>query len=99
MAAEASRAPRLRERITVADRIRQFIAKVEPWYDWGSDAAIWRMDAVERDFSDESEGTAWYFELQWLGVHFEVRIGRTPAKVPAEEVAARKAIIATREAA
>lgn len=99
MAAEASRAPSVRERETVADRIRRFIAKVEPWYDWGSDAAIWRMDAVERDFSDESEGAARYFELQWFGIHFEIRVGRTPPKVSAAEVAARKQIIAEREAA
>ena len=92
MAAEAQRANSgSREQGSIAAIWRRFITAIEPWYDWGNDATIWRLDQVERDFSDESEGEAYRFELQWFGLHFAIVIGRVPPKVGAAEVAARKA--------
>lgn len=92
MAAAASRAPCVRERTSFAARMRRFITIIEPWYDWGKDATIWRLDQVERDFSDESVGDAYQIELQWFGLHLGFVIGRVPPKVSEDEVAARKEI-------
>lgn len=70
--------------------IRRRLPWIEPWYDWHRTTAF-RIDTVERDFSDESEGEVWRFELQWLGVHIAIETGRTPPRIPAAVVASRKA--------
>ena len=73
--------------------LRKVIARLEPWYDWGQ-TNVWRLDQVERDFSDESESTVRFIHLQWLGISFELRFGRTPPKATRAEVAERKLSIA-----
>ncbi|WP_159981890.1 MULTISPECIES: hypothetical protein [unclassified Novosphingobium] len=78
--------------------LHRLIAAIEPWYDWRQ-RDIFRLDTEERDFSDESEGTAFRFDLQWLGVHLAFEIGRTPRKIPAAEVAANKARLARQKEA
>jgi hypothetical protein len=70
--------------------IRRHAPWLEPWYDWGK-TTTWRLDQVERDFSDEAEGEVWEVELQWFGLHFAVRLGRQPRKVSAAQVLANKA--------
>lgn len=70
--------------------IRHRVPWLEPWYDWGT-SNVFRLDTQEVDFSDESEGPAKFFELQWLGISLALQVGRTPRKIPAEEVAANKA--------
>ena len=94
MAAEACRTPHSGECLNLAQRLRRIFAAFEPWYDWGKKATIWRLDAVERDFSDESTGEAYLFEIQWFGLHLAVVAGRTPRKLDAEEAAANKAFMA-----
>ena len=103
MAAEAKRAPFVREQSNFAQRLRRFFAPVEPWYDWSSDATIFRINTVERDFLDESiREDGFRFEIQWFGLHFGIVLGRTPPKITTDEVNARKAtraeFIAEREA-
>lgn len=80
-------------------RWHRFLAKIEPWYNWGKTATIWRLDSVERDFSDESTGEAYELELQWLGLHLGIVVGRTPPKIGASEVAANKRRLARQETA
>ena len=75
---------------TLLRAIRHRVPWLEPWYDW-SRVNIWRLDQVERDFSDEAEGEVWEVELQWFGLHFAVRLGRQPRKVSAAQVLANKA--------
>jgi hypothetical protein len=70
---------------------------LEPWYDWGT-TNVFQLDTREADFSDESEGPARFFELQWLGISLALQVGRTPRKITAEEVAANKARNAAYEA-
>jgi len=93
MAAEAKRAPFVRERSNFAQRLRRFFAPIEPWYDWSSDATIFRINTVERDFLDESvRDDGFRFEIQWLGLHFGIVLGRTPPKITTDEVNARSAV-------
>lgn len=75
--------------MTLRGRIRRHAPWLEPWYDWGTTNAF-RLDAQESDFSDESEAEVRHFEVQWLGLHFAIQIGRTPPRVPETEVALRK---------
>lgn len=74
----------------------KFIKRIEPWYAWGQHEIL-RIDQHEPDFADESAGNVFRFEIQWFGIHFAFEVGRTPPKVPVEEVAARR--IAQGEAA
>lgn len=82
MVANAKRAS-LRDR-RIASAARHFIAAIEPWYDWGT-IYIERMQELR--FGDAGhieaggEGTAGYFQIQWLGVHLQVQLGRTPKAV------------------
>jgi hypothetical protein len=76
--------------------VRRHVPWLEPWYDWGI-SNVFRLDTQEEDFSDESEGPARFFELQWLGISLAVQVGRTPRKITAEEVAANKARNAANE--
>lgn len=78
--------------------IKRGLAKIEPWYQWRQ-RDIFRIDAHERDFSDESTGRAFQFEIQWLGVHFAFELGRTPRKHTPAEIAAERQRIAARAAA
>jgi hypothetical protein len=78
MAAVAERAPSVREQ-NIAPFFRRFIQAIEPWYDWGR-TNTFRLDAKCPKFSDEAEGEVCFFEVQWLGLHFAVQIGRTPPK-------------------
>lgn len=84
-------------RAGVMAAIKRGLAKIEPWYDWRR-SDIYRIDARERDFSDESEGKAFQFELQWFGLHFAIELGLTPRKRTDAEIAERKALIAARAA-
>lgn len=81
----------------IVERIRQHVPWLEPWYDWGKTDAF-RIDSVERDFSDESSAEVRYFELQWFGLHFAVQFGRTPPRIAREEVAENKRRYAQRAA-
>jgi len=97
MAAEAQRAPSVREQSNFAQRLRRFFAPVEPWYDWSSDATIIRINTVERDFLDESiRDDGFRFEIQWFGLHFGFVVGRTPPRISADEVEANRATRAQR---
>jgi hypothetical protein len=58
---------------------RRFIKAIEPWYNWGM-ILVERMDELEETRQAGGEGEVGYFELQWLGIHFEMQIGRLPAK-------------------
>ncbi|MFV1919168.1 hypothetical protein VPH46_07020 [Sphingomonas sp. MJ1 (PH-R8)] len=77
--------------------VRRHVPWLEPWYDWGT-SNVFRLDTREMDFSDESEGPAKFFELQWLGISLALQVGRTPRKISAGEVAANKARHAAYEA-
>lgn len=60
--------------------IRKALVAIEPWYDWGV-IHVERMQElrVENGRLDVGgEGPVRYFALQWLGLHFQVQIGRTP---------------------
>lgn len=71
-------------------RWQKFVSAITPFYDWGQ-REIFRLDRCEPDFLDESEGNAWFFELQWFGLALELKFGRTPSKISHTEIAARKA--------
>lgn len=73
--------------------LQRIMSAVEPWYDWRW-RNIFRLSAQEMDFSDESEGKAFRFDLQWLGVHLAFEIGRTPRKLTGAEIVANKARLA-----
>lgn len=70
--------------------IKRAFAAVDPWYDWGK-IDFWRLDGVERDFSDESITEGRYFVLQWFGLHLQITVGVMPPKCTDEEVRQRKA--------
>jgi hypothetical protein len=57
--------------------LKRVIGRVEPYYDWGA-RTTFRMDAKREE--DVTEGEVRFFELQWLGLHFEVQVGRTPPR-------------------
>ena len=57
--------------------LRRFIKAIEPWYDWGT-TTVFRLNTPEP--LDAEEGPARYFELQWLGLHLSITIGRTPKR-------------------
>jgi hypothetical protein len=78
--------------------IKRGLRKIEPWYNWYR-SDIFRLDAHERDFSDESEGKAFCLEIQWLGIHVAFELGRTPPKLSAAEVASRRAMLAAKSEA
>lgn len=59
--------------------IRRFIKAIEPWYNWGS-INVERMDELDETGVAGSEGEVAFFELQWLGVHLQINIGRLPKK-------------------
>lgn len=65
--------------MSLVERIRRHASWLEPWYDWGK-TTTWRLDQVERDFSDEAEGEVWLIEIQWFGLR----------KITPEQVAANK---------
>jgi hypothetical protein len=77
--------------------VRRHMPWLEPWYDWGT-SNVFRLDTREVDFSDESEGPAKFFELQWLGISLALQVGRTPRKITPGEVTANKARNAAYEA-
>jgi hypothetical protein len=71
--------------------LRRFIEAIEPWYDWGK-INFYRLDAVERDFSDESEAEGRYFEIQWFGLHLQINVGIVPPKADRETIQRNKAL-------
>ncbi|MCG7346611.1 hypothetical protein [Sphingomonas sp. ACRSK] len=75
--------------MSIVQRIRRHAPWLEPWYDWGK-TTTWRLDQVERDFSDEAEGEVWLIEIQWFGLHLGIQLGRQPRKITPEQVAANK---------
>jgi hypothetical protein len=80
MTARAERLPATARRDgKVAGALRRFVKAIEPWYDWGL-YHVERMDGARCD-SASGVGTVRYFEIQWLGVHLHVQIGRTPKPV------------------
>lgn len=72
----------------MAGIIKRAIKAGEPWYNWGT-VFIERLDAATE--AETSEGEARFFDIQWLGLHLSVHIGRTPARVDAAEIAGRRA--------
>ncbi len=84
MAAEAQRAPLVREWTNFAARLRRFIITAEPWYDWG-EIYVERMEELGQDergnIVSGGEGPVRYFQIQCLGVHFGLQLGRTPKGV------------------
>ena len=58
----------------------RLLRAIEPWYDWGT-TTIFRLDAHCPNFSDESAGDRWLFEIQWFGAHLGITIGRAPPSV------------------
>ncbi len=86
MAAEAQRVPSVRERKSFAARLRRFIIAAEPWYDWG-EIHVERMEELGQDergnIVSGGEGPVRYFQIQWLGVHFGIQLGRTPKPLAA----------------
>ncbi|RZT56988.1 hypothetical protein EV283_1045 [Sphingomonas sp. BK036] len=87
--ASPTAAETIRPRTRTPGVLRRCLRAIEPWYDWDR-INIARLDAQERDFSDESEGEAYRFSLQWLGVHVSIQTGRVPPKVSPDKVAANK---------
>ena len=63
---------------------------IEPWWDW-SETSVLRINTKLPDFLDESEGPGWRFEIQWLGFHLGVVLGRTPPAATNAEIQSRKA--------
>ncbi|EJU14956.1 hypothetical protein LH128_01232 [Sphingomonas sp. LH128] len=70
--------------------IKRGLKKIEPWFDWGRCERT-RLDSKCAHFTDESWGQVHRFDLQWLGVHFAIELGRTPAKVTLAEAERRRA--------
>jgi hypothetical protein len=73
MAADASRAPLVRETKTVADRLRATWARIEPGI------RIHRDNFIER-WDGEGEGRASSIDFEGFGLSFILFIGRTPKK-------------------
>ena len=69
--------------------LKRLFDALVPWYDWRT-ANVFRLDAHDPEFADESEGNVGRIELQWLGLHFAFEIGRTPPKPSAQQVAATR---------
>ena len=63
--------------------LSRLIAAAEPWYNWGV-IHVERMQEIRVDEGSRlhvgAEGPVRYFELQWLGIHFAVQLGRTPKR-------------------
>ena len=56
-------------------RLAGILAKLEPWYDWGT---INTVNLNARTDAEQVEGDVYCFEIQWLGLHLGIQIGRTP---------------------
>lgn len=57
--------------------------ELEPWYNWGT-IDIERMEGIFLDGEHVlagGEGPVRYLEIQWIGLHFQVQLGRTPKAV------------------
>lgn len=72
----------------MASIMKRAIKAVEPWYNWGT-IYIERLDAATE--AEMSEGEARFFDIQWLGLHLSIHIGRTPSRLGAAEIAGRRA--------
>lgn len=57
--------------------LANILRRLEPWYDWGTINTV-NMDA--RTDAEQVEGDVYRFELQWLGLHIGIQIGRTPKR-------------------
>jgi hypothetical protein len=59
----------------------RFLAAIEPWYNWG-EIYVERMEGISPGADSfpqaTGEGPVRFCELQWLGIHLAVQIGRTP---------------------
>lgn len=60
-------------------RLRKLLQRLEPWYDWGREDEF-RLDSLSDNFDDDVVGEVRFFRVQWLGFHFGLQFGRTPAK-------------------
>jgi hypothetical protein len=60
-----------------ANPVRRLSAAIEPWYDWGT-INVERMQGLTRERSN-GEGDVGFVELQFLGLHVGLQLGRTPA--------------------
>ncbi|WP_242186558.1 hypothetical protein [Sphingomonas sp. CARO-RG-8B-R24-01] len=62
----------------------RLIAAIKPWYMWGW-IGVERLQELRTDeggrIESGGEGEVRYLEIQWLGVHFAVQLGRTPQAV------------------
>ncbi|MEE4452884.1 hypothetical protein [Novosphingobium resinovorum] len=91
----AKRAIFLPSKADIFAAFKRTLKKIEPWYDWYQ-ANVFRIDAQCRDFTDESTGDVFRFQLQWLGLHVGFEIGRTPRKLTEAEVADNRQRLAAR---
>lgn len=82
MVATAKRAS-LRDR-RIASAARRFITAIEPWYMWGQ-IGVERLQELRAEdgswIQSGGEGEVRYFEIQWLGIHLQIQLGRTPKAV------------------
>jgi hypothetical protein len=58
--------------------IRRAVRAIEPWYDWGR-IGVERMEPL-RTGEISIDGDVRFVELQWLGLHVALQIGRTPSR-------------------
>ena len=57
---------------------RRAVRAIEPWYDWGK-IGVERMESL-RPGETPVDGEVRFVELQWLGLHVALQIGRTPRR-------------------
>lgn len=86
----AKRAVMVPTKADILAAIKRVLKKLEPWYDLGRCERA-RLDSKCAHFSDESWGQVYRLDLQWLGVHCAIELGRTPAKVTPAESKRRRA--------
>lgn len=67
----------MRHVLTPPSPLAKLLRRLEPWYDWGTINTV-NMDA--RTDAEQVEGDVYRFELQWLGLHLGIQIGRTPKR-------------------
>ncbi|MYL97227.1 hypothetical protein GR702_05505 [Novosphingobium sp. FGD1] len=69
--------------------LKRLFDALVPSCDWRT-ANVFRLDAHDPEFADESEGNVGRIELQWLGLHLAFEIGHTPPKRLPEQIAATR---------
>jgi hypothetical protein len=76
------------------DIIKRLQAVLTPWWNWGPQG-VNRLSSLSADFFGESIADVHRFEIQWLGIHFAIELGRTPRRMTdAEEAELRTRVVA-----